>query len=90
MVVRIAGWSRRALNGVARRGIPDGMPRRNCFALCRLRVRGIFSLSMRPFPDFRIMIGALVLIPALSYFLLPTDVVRKRGRAPVTVTPAHA
>jgi uncharacterized membrane protein YdfJ with MMPL/SSD domain len=24
------------------------------------------------------MIGALVLIPALSYFLLPTDVVRKR------------
>ncbi len=36
------------------------------------------------------MIGALVLIPALSYFLLPTDVVRKRGRAPVTVTPAHA
>ncbi len=36
------------------------------------------------------MIGALVLIPALSYFLLPTNVVRKRGRAPVTVTPAHA
>ena len=36
------------------------------------------------------MIGALVLIPALSYFLLPTNVVRKRGTAPVTVTPAHA
>jgi hypothetical protein len=25
------------------------------------------------------MIGALVLIPALSYFLLPTSVVRKRA-----------
>jgi predicted RND superfamily exporter protein len=36
------------------------------------------------------MIGALVLIPALSYFLLPTKVVRKRSKAPVTVTPAHA
>jgi hypothetical protein len=34
------------------------------------------------------MIGALVLIPALSYFLLPTDVVRKRRASRVAA--AHA
>jgi len=34
------------------------------------------------------MIGALVLIPALSHFLLPTSVVRKGLVAPATA-PAH-
>ena len=36
------------------------------------------------------MIGALVLIPALSHFLLPTDVVRKRVASSTVAAPVTA